>query len=207
MDVVLKVALPDDSWALHILVPASPTQHRSMSGLCRYYENIAVVHDPIECTDWLGYRVVQAWKSSAPKATFFRRYDDRFKSASNIPVPPTTPPAAPSDVAAAARAAEGEMAAAPTAVAAAAPVADGEVVRVSEGAVDAADDVVEPFVPPACAIDEEAVPATTLQDRAGLPEVGGPAVHLKDRAGLPDGGVRLSNLDVPLRGVTSPLRP
>ena len=58
VDVVLKVSLIDDSWALHIFVPASPTQHRSLSGLRRYYENIVVVHDPIECKDWSVYRAV-----------------------------------------------------------------------------------------------------------------------------------------------------
>ena len=71
VDVVLKVSLPDDSWALHILVPASPTQHRSLSSLRRYYENIMVVHDPIECTDWVKYGALELWRCSV--IPFFRR--------------------------------------------------------------------------------------------------------------------------------------
>ena len=61
-DVVLVTSRSshDGTYTLHILVPASPLQCRTLCGIRQWCNAIGVkVQAPVECKDWSGYMATQ----------------------------------------------------------------------------------------------------------------------------------------------------
>ena len=110
-DVVLTVSYLRDNdarWGfLYILVPASPTQHDSLCGLRRLFNNnkrgVYFVRDPVECTDWSEFMATQRAADTLrdPRVyrpvAFFTSDDEKVKSgieaaneAAELSMPPAT---------------------------------------------------------------------------------------------------------------------
>ena len=93
-DVVLTVSYLRDNdarWGfVYILVPASPTQHDSLCGLRRLFNNkkrgVYFVRDPVACTDWSEFMATQRAADTLrdPRVyrpvAFFTSDDEKVKS-------------------------------------------------------------------------------------------------------------------------------